>query len=170
MTFVLISTLGRSSAFQRRGFSQKSAPARLPSHLKPSFYEIRLMPHIDPANDDWRIEGYVNIHITAVNNSLHGIPSVISSRNITLHSMEIDGITTDTVNVTRVVNSGGQDRLTVTEVTFEPEHDFLIIHLEDDLIPGDEYSVEIKFLATLNDKLLGFYRSKYSHRGTERSE
>jgi hypothetical protein len=59
-----------AEGLQRGGKSKsnvttKAAPARLPTHLKPSFYDVRLLPHIDPANDDWRIEGEVKIYVTA---------------------------------------------------------------------------------------------------------
>ncbi len=105
---------------------------------------------------------------------------------MTLHAVQIDGITPESVNVTRRVSTrqnqqllvnGTEDemvelmaqQLTVAEVTFEPENDFVVIHLGDELVPGEEYQVSIRFVATLNDQLLGFYRSKYEHQGSERS-
>lgn len=52
--------------------------------------------------------------------------------------------------------------LLIKEQTIDTAKQFYIIHSRQTLKAGKQYVVEFKFVGTLNDSLVGFYRSSYT--------
>ncbi|CAG0923780.1 unnamed protein product [Notodromas monacha] len=123
-----------------------SLAQRIPTHLKPIHYNIRLFPSFET----FLIDGRVSIELK----------SMSPSRNVTLHAVDISGITAETVSF--CTDSGNCTK--VNEVTYESAGSFMIFHLDQETEVDVTYVLEIpNFQAELNNKLKGFYRSSYRH-------
>ncbi|CAG0894458.1 unnamed protein product [Darwinula stevensoni] len=115
---------------------------RLPRHLFPLEYHLRLMPKFDPVNG-FPIDGRVEILVECRENG----------RNVTLHARNM------TFYEVRVL---GSDReFDVLDVEYDNERSFVILHLDQDLVANESYAVLIEFRAELTTDLAGLYRSTY---------
>ncbi|CAG0923988.1 unnamed protein product [Notodromas monacha] len=145
---VLATTMSPSTASP----PQLLKDVRLPTHLKPLMYDVRLLPFVEEA-ENWRIDGYVKVYMSCTS----------PGRNVTLHLLEI--VVDESSIIVENVDSGA--RVTVTDIGYDKARQFMTVNLGEDLRPGMQYSLEIgKFDAVLNDQLAGFYRSKYEHQGS----
>jgi hypothetical protein len=128
---------------------------RLPTHLVPVLYEVRLLPHVS-AEKDWRIEGAVKIFVRCV---------AAGGRNVTVHVHEI-AIDEGRVSV---ANHDTGERLTVTGFERDDARQFWRVNVDKEFEVGMLYVLDVpSFNATLNDQLAGFYRSRYDHAGQSR--
>ncbi|XP_075213531.1 aminopeptidase N-like isoform X4 [Lycorma delicatula] len=66
------------------------------------------------------------------------------------------------------ITDKSQEILTILNVTLIPFNDFLIIKLQEVLITGQKYLINIQFSAALRESLKGYYRSSYVDRDTDR--
>lgn len=66
------------------------------------------------------------------------------------------------------ITDKSQEILTILNVTLIPFNDFLIIKLQEVLITGQKYLINIPFSAALRESLKGYYRSSYVDRDTDR--
>ncbi|XP_037773484.1 aminopeptidase N-like [Penaeus monodon] len=119
---------------------------RLPPSLKPLRYLIRLQPFV---NGNFSIFGFMEVEMEVLE----------TTSNITLHMLDI--ITkNDTV---KVLASGGleQRQVEIKSQHYDPVRQFYVAQMEEKLMKGKRYTLQMEFLAYLNDQLYGFYRSTY---------
>ncbi|XP_050685905.1 aminopeptidase N-like isoform X1 [Eriocheir sinensis] len=121
---------------------------RLPDTLKPLAYQVKLQPFI---NGNFTIDGYVFLEMQVVK------PTSV----ITLHIVDI--IThNDTVKVTSRPSPEGPEReIVVSKQEYDPEREFYIATLEEELEVNHLIDISMSFTGLLNDQLKGFYRSSY---------
>lgn len=123
---------------------KKVTDVRIPRHLTPEKYSLKLVPFIIP--DNFTIKGYVEIDMLCVE----------AGQNITLHSADID-IQNDTV----IVQKKNGNNLGIQSYSYDKDREFFIVKLGSMLQKGERYQIKIHFTAYLKDNLKGFYRSKY---------
>lgn len=123
---------------------------RLPTSLLPDLYTVRLMPFIQ--DDNFTIAGQVWLLLNCTQ----------TTRNITLH---IQDITIHEADV-QVQEADTNQTIGVVEHKYDEDRDFYIVMLDQDLEEGKQYRIYIPFTGELNDKLRGFYRSKYTDSAT----
>ena len=122
---------------------------RLPSHLFPLEYHLRLMPKFDPLNG-FPIEGRVEILVGCRTNG----------RNVTLHARNM------TFYEVRILSSDREFK--VLDVEYDNEKSFVILHLDQDLVANESYAVLIEFRAELTTDLAGLYRCTYREQNVSR--
>ena len=129
------------------GTSSQPAPPdiRLPRHLAPEAYRLRVLPLFEEGNFSFSGEVTVTLRADA------------AGGNVTLHVSQLL-VYNDSVTVLDVT----EDReVAIARLQHDTEREFLVVLLEEQVVPGHRYSVTVKFSGTLNDKLAGFYRSSY---------
>jgi Peptidase M1 N-terminal domain len=130
-------------------FSESSnLDIRLPREVVPFFYSIQLLPILEQ-NLLENVSGYEEILLQCKRDS----------RNITLHSKDI------AINKVQVVELETARPIAVLYTTNDSTLDFLIIHLEQSLVAGNEYQLSINFAPILRDDMRGLYRSSYEENG-----
>ncbi|CAB4066589.1 ANPEP [Lepeophtheirus salmonis] len=134
----------------------KITDVRLPTHLKPELYVIRLLPFLEPGN--FTIDGHIKIDFKCIEDG---------SKNITLHSFDIDVNTESLV----VKKKGSDTPIGVESTNYDKEREFFITILSESLEKkGVDYEMEMKFTGILGDNLKGFYRSSYKTEDTNELE
>jgi len=117
---------------------------RLPTNIKPSRYEVFLIPFLIP--DNFTIAGEVNIDADITD----------PTTNITLHINDIT-IHEDEVTVTTIDDNS----VTIVGHGYDELRQFYIINLDQEL-SQTSVKIHIKWTGNLNDELAGFYRSSYT--------
>ncbi|XP_050303200.1 aminopeptidase N-like [Anthonomus grandis grandis] len=121
---------------------------RLPKNVLPESYRLEIItPFGEEGNFEY--EGTVLIETSCVQ----------TTSNITLHSKDLT-IDENAVSI-RDATSKVSKAVKGLKITYEKDHDFLIIHLNEPLIEDHRYEIYIPFKGILNDGLAGFYRSSY---------
>ena len=128
---------------------------RLPVHLKPDLYVVKLIPFVIP--DNFTIKGHAEITMEC---------KVGGTDNVTLHIADID-LDTDSV---RVFDDNSGKKLGVLKHSFDKDREFYIAKLNTKLIEGNNYTIKMDFVAKLGDNLKGFYRSSYTDTNTGKKE
>eukprot|EP00092_Neocalanus_flemingeri_P026889 GFUD01029145.1.p1 GENE.GFUD01029145.1~~GFUD01029145.1.p1 ORF type:complete len:1053 (+),score=224.11 GFUD01029145.1:199-3357(+) len=122
---------------------------RLPTNVKPSRYQLYLIPFIVP--DNFTISGHVEIQLDVSeptdNITLHIYDITIHERDVTV--LKEDG------SMVEIVGHG-----------YDEERQFYIIQLAEAV--SSQLSVSIFFTGVLNDELAGFYRSSYTEDGQKK--
>ncbi|ROT77106.1 Aminopeptidase N [Penaeus vannamei] len=143
---------GESAGVPNSSGAISEAATRLPLSLKPLHYLIRLQPFV---NGNFSVFGYMEVEMEALE----------PTSNITLHMLDI--ITkNNTVKVkvlVLVLHSGGveQRQVGIKRHHYDPVRQFYVAHMDEELIKGERYTLQMEFLGYLNDQLRGFYRSTY---------
>jgi puromycin-sensitive aminopeptidase len=114
-------------------------PFRLPTHVVPSAYRIRLEPDLDAARFDGTVEIDARVEEATFDVALNAVD--LELRSVQIHQ------------------ASGPSRS--GQVALDAEHDRATLHFDDELAVGD-YVISIAFAGTLNDQLVGFYRSTYT--------
>ncbi len=129
---------------------------RLPRHLMPSNYNVELTPIIEET--DFTIPGKATI--TFVYDSASELSS-FDRQKIYMHSKEI-AINLSSVKVSVTTASDPTPRnIPIEAHEFDLDREFYIIRT-DRSIADTTVQVYVEFTSQLNDKLVGFYRSKYT--------
>jgi hypothetical protein len=126
---------------------------RLPSHLEPYFYNLRLLPWFE-GPDKFHSDGRVEIDFVCV----------AASDNVTLNQFDLI-IDEESVEV---VDAGNGRKLGVTGSRYDNVAEFYVVQLGEQLVPGRHYRIVLEFVSHLNDLLAGFYRSYYQYKGETR--
>lgn len=121
---------------------------RLPDSIVPIHYDVELQPLLPPCSRAFALHGKVSVNITAIK----------STNMIVFHS---DNITVDEKSIKLSSHSDDTEAPQYDRSTVDDKNTFFIIYLKNNLQAGKEYSVFMKFEGWINDKLHGFYRSKY---------
>jgi puromycin-sensitive aminopeptidase len=114
-------------------------PFRLPTHVVPSAYRIRLEPDLGAARFDGTVE--IDLRIEEATNDV-----ALNAVDLVFGAVEIRG-------------AGGTSR--TGHVELDAEHERATLRFDEELPEGD-YVVSIAFAGTLNDQLVGFYRSTFT--------
>ena len=120
---------------------------RLPGTAIPIDYIIQLTPDLDETSKkNFTFEGIVEIKIKVEK----------ESANVTLHSKDLD------ISSATLISPEAEYK---TNVTLEPERDFLIITKQVGKIAAGEHTLKIIYSGILNNNMRGFYRSSYENDG-----
>ena len=130
---------------------QKVRDVRLPTHLLPEKYVVKLVPFIIP--DNYTIKGYSEAYLNCEQ----------EGTNITLHIAEMT-IDEDSVVIEEV---GGGESFRVSQHKYDKDREFYIAQLDRSMKPGKQYVIKMHFTAILRDGLKGFYRSTYKNENGE---
>nr|XP_027211530.1 glutamyl aminopeptidase-like [Penaeus vannamei] len=119
---------------------------RLPQSLRPIHYLIQLQPFV---NGNFRILGYMKVEVEVLD----------TTSNIILHMLDIIA-KNDTV---KVLTSGSveQRQVGIRSQQYDPVRQFYVVQMEEELMKGQTYTLQMEFLGYLNDQLRGFYSSSY---------
>jgi len=121
-----------------RPVGDPSAAHRLPHHIVPRRYDLRLAPDLGAA----RFDGHVRIAGEAV----QAVDQVV------LHAVELQ------IDEAAVEDAEGRQ---AASVRWQPELERVVLELPRLLAPGNVV-IEARFAGTLNDQLHGFYRSTFT--------
>jgi aminopeptidase N len=119
-----------------RGPQLSDNPFRLPRHVTPSHYAIRLDLDFEKLN----FKGDVSIEI-GVSRTTDEI--VLNAADLEIESVEL-----------------GPGGARVTGVSFDGEYEMMTVSLDTPIRPGS-YSLDISYRGTINDQLKGLYQSVY---------
>ena len=144
---VLLVTVAGATPIRNSGDGSKDPEKPsyyLPKNVKPTNYNIKLIPHI--IVDNFTFEGESVIDITVIESFTH---------QIILHAKDLNF----DKNFTSLTNA---KNITVKPVTTElnDEIEVVIFHFNDSITHG-RYKLHLKYIGVLNNKLTGFYRSSY---------
>ncbi|CAH1790124.1 unnamed protein product, partial [Owenia fusiformis] len=118
---------------------EKKPFQRLPNDVSPVNYDLRLIPNIEK----FTFEGEEDISVQVKN----------ATSKVLMNSVEIA--------VQSVQYTGeGQDITEGVDVTYQEEDETITLNFPQELKVGSG-TLKIKFTGELNDKMKGFYRSKY---------
>lgn len=128
---------------QARMFMKKSEKkkVRLPSHIRPIRYKITIKPDLDA----FVFEGKEDISISIGK----------STRSITLHSAELEILSVEYI--------AGKSSMT-GNVSYADAEELATFTFPKNIQKGKGI-LKISFTGILNDKMRGFYRSRYEHGG-----
>jgi len=141
------------SSAQVKKTEKKVTDVRLPLHLVPEQYNLKLIPFIK--QDNFTIDGYVEISMLCMH----------EGANITLHSKD-----TEIQNKTVKVEDNQGNNVGISRYSYDHGREFFILHLTKNLEKGTRYTVKITFTAFLRDNLKGFYRSEYDDKESGKKE
>nr|CAD7396262.1 unnamed protein product [Timema cristinae] len=118
----------------------------LPTSVVPIHYDIKLIPYLD--DDNFTFDGEVNIKVRA-----EDVTDVI-----TLHQNDTI-IEESSVTVTDLITN---INLIIVNQTYEALYHFYRLHLEENLLVGREYEINIKYKGYLRDDMQGLFKSSYT--------
>ena len=124
----------------------KARDVRLPLHLIPEGYRVRLLPDLQE-DGDFTFSGEVTMTLLAAS----------AGRNVTVHVKDLV-VENDTIAVR---DTSADSDLRVSGVKYDADREFLVILLPRDVKPQHRYDVTIRYTGNLKNKLSGFYRSSY---------
>ncbi len=124
--------------------STKQISVRLPEHIKPIRYELTLKPDLDA----FVFEGWETINLEVGK----------ATKNVTLHSKNL--------NIEKAEWVKGEAEVWAAKITYQEKNDTATLVFPKSL-PKGKSKIRLVFRGVLNDKLHGFYRSKYAHNGRE---
>ena len=113
-------------------------PFRLPRHVVPTHYDIRLEPDLDTV----RFDGSVGIDIDVA----------VSTDTIVLNTADID------IKSATLLSPSGS--IAVAEMSYDEEYERVTLVLDATAAPGS-YRLEIEHSGIINDQLRGLYKSVY---------
>lgn len=113
----------------------------LPNDTIPLSYTLKMMPNLA---GDFSFEGQViiEVYVKRVSKTIY-----LHSKNLVIKSAQI--------------TKSGSNRNLFPSVALDPDNEMLILESRVDLEQNATYKVDIAFKGTLNDNMLGFYRSSY---------
>ncbi|KAK2704396.1 aminopeptidase N-like [Artemia franciscana] len=115
---------------------------RLPRHVLPDSYEIKILPFLKDQN--FTFNGEVAIRITCYT----------PSNNITLHYNDI------AIKNVKVASQDSQE-LKIMSTSYNSDFHQFTIFLESDLEVNKQYVISITYNGNINNDLEGFYRASY---------
>ncbi len=117
---------------------------RLPSHIKPEHYLLTIKPDLEA--------------FTFAGEEIITLSLSKPVKEITLHSKELD------IEVAEII---GKQVTFAQKISYDEKAETATFHFSKPL-PKGKIKLQLVFRGILNDKLRGFYRSKYSHEGKEK--
>lgn len=127
---------------------------RLPRHLIPRHYTVRLLPHVLDEKENATLDGSVQIDVRCIQDT----PQIF------LHAV---GIRVNLESI-KVYDRGSKERFFVQNITEDVDNQFVILHIRRKyLVKGANYVLAMNFIGRLNnqDHSRGFYRLRYMEAG-----
>ncbi|NWZ36876.1 AMPN Aminopeptidase, partial [Brachypodius atriceps] len=125
---------------------------RLPTTLKPEFYEVSLQPFLQPdANDMYIFKGNSSVVFTCEE----------ATDLILIHSNKLNYTMQGSFHATLQAEDGGTAPA-ISNTWLETPTQYLVVQLETPLQQGQRYRLSSSFTGELADDLAGFYRSEYT--------
>jgi len=124
--------------------SSQTNSVRLSKNIVPLLYDLELVALTDLT--DFTFDGKVMITLEVLEKKLN---------SITCHSAEIK------IDATEVKFEGNGSTVKAKSVTFDTKNETVTFQFEDELPEGKGVLAINKYTGVLNDKMRGFYRSKY---------
>ncbi|XP_042194526.1 aminopeptidase Q [Callorhinchus milii] len=121
--------------------------SRLPSSLMPSHYQVEVWPRLEPG------EGGVYLFSGQVNVTLR---CRLETRVVLIHSKELKY---------SGVGISPRGAPAVQDTWVEAVNEFLVIELESDLQPGQDYTLQLNYSGQLVEEPTGLYISHYLDQG-----
>ena len=118
---------------------------RLPAHVKPQRYKIMLKPDLD----NFTFYGEETIYLTLEK----------PTKEITLHAVELDVKSVEWIHKGKESWGG--------KVKYDKKAETTILTFSKNLEKG-KGELKLNFKGVLNDKMRGFYRSRYVHEGSNK--
>ncbi len=115
---------------------------RLPVHIKPERYKIMLKPDLE----QFSFEGEETIYLILEK----------STKQITLHSVDLEILSADWIHKSKEVWAG--------KISYDQKAETATLTFPKNLEKGKGELI-LKFKGILNDKMRGFYRSRFEHSG-----
>lgn len=151
--------------FQSAVLTVKTTPelvkdVRLPKTFEPVSYDVYLTPFL--VVDNFTVEGHVDIRLKVKEGSkVKGSEAEVAKADaqydrITVHAYKIT-IYENTVNL----KQDEQGQVKVKGHGYDQEREFYTVHLDRELVPGQEVTLSMDFQSLLSNDLSGFYRSDY---------
>ncbi|CAG5041327.1 unnamed protein product [Parnassius apollo] len=128
----------------------KVTDVRLPKYVKPDRYYLKLTPYIYEGN--FTFDGEISIILTVKN----------ETKQITFHGVEL------TYHSIKLIKKEDGGEVKIVERTEDIPRQFQILILDEPLIAGKQYYLNITYTGILNDNLHGFYRSSYEDQKVKR--
>ncbi|KAL9645337.1 hypothetical protein ABK040_002536 [Willaertia magna] len=130
----------------------------LPSNLKPLTYNLKITPNLKDFT--FKVEEEIKLSIQQDPSSVTQI--IANAKDLKVHHASL------------YVNN--QLKHNFQNITYDKENDYVIFHLENDknlkdvlnLQVNDVFTLSLTLTGELNDKMTGFYRSKYYKEGEEK--
>jgi len=119
---------------------------RLPKHTTPTNYKLKLQPNLN----DFTFSGQVSVQLH-INEE---------TSQIKMNSADL------VINESSLVHSK-QGVVSIKDCRYNVQEETYIIDFEQSLTPGSA-NLSMKFTGELNDKMKGFYRSKYTVNGVDK--
>ncbi|NXL72438.1 AMPN Aminopeptidase, partial [Leptocoma aspasia] len=125
---------------------------RLPSTLKPEFYEVSLQPFLKPdANNMYIFKGNSSVVFMCEE----------ATNLILIHSKKLNYTMQGSFHATLQAEDGGKTPA-ITRTWLETPTQYLVVQLGAPLQQGQRYRLSSSFTGELADDLAGFYRSEYT--------
>src|SRR6266568_335038 len=123
--------------------TDSEATYRLPRSVTPSRYDLTLEPSLDTASFEGQQAIAVTVHepVTEI---------VLNAKELAVLDGSLEAADGSAIDLEKVVLDAGSERVT--------------LGLADTATPG-EWSLRLRFRGTLNDRMVGFYRSRYDDEG-----
>ncbi|XP_062924747.1 aminopeptidase Q-like isoform X1 [Mobula hypostoma] len=140
-------------------FSGRQGPwnnSRLPSTLIPRNYQLELWPRLVPGQQELEnFLGQVNVTVTCKE----------ETEIILLHSQQLNysGVA---VSARR---SGLLFSLTILDIWLEVQNQYLVIELNDTLVPGQDYTIQANYSGQMTEKSTGLSINSYLEWGINKS-
>lgn len=129
---------------------QTVSDVRLPLNVKPDTYYLKLTPYIFEGN--FTFDGEISIVVTVKN----------ETKQITFHGVDL------TYHSIKVLKKENGKEIRILSRTEDVPRQFQILLLEEPLVAGKQYYLNISYTGILNDNLHGFYRSSYEEKRVKR--
>ncbi|NXI97345.1 AMPN Aminopeptidase, partial [Psophia crepitans] len=125
---------------------------RLPTTLRPEFYEVTLQPFLTPdANNMYIFKGNSSVVFVCVE----------ATDLILIHSNKLNYTMQDSFHTSlQAVDTSSVPKISKTWL--ETTTQYLVVQLDGQLQPGQRYRLTSSFQGELADDLSGFYRSEYT--------
>ncbi len=122
---------------------------RLPTHLKPFYYEISIKSFIGSmyAEKSFKFDGNINISFTCLN----------STDKIVLHIKDLE-IKNETLKLTHS-NEIIEANLSWTN---DFDREFMIINLNKECVKFNNYTLHMLYTGEISENLAGYYQSSYA--------
>eukprot|EP00871_Galdieria_phlegrea_P002558 jgi/Galph1/3302/GphlegSOOS_G1969.1 len=136
--------------------TEKSNRMLLPQTVRPKHYKLFFEPELEfPSQPSTNSEGQSGKKDLQFQGSVDIALEVNSPVDtVTLHALELD-----LKEAWLTVNAN--KKVTVKNISYDEEQQTATLHLTEPLKSGNDVSLHIDFVGTLNDKMAGFYRSSY---------
>lgn len=130
---------------------------RLPTNIKPTYYDITLQPIFNTSNDEsFTFKG---ISVIELNVKEPTDKIIFHARNLNISSASIEILT----------NPYAEPSLNITNIIYDEveQRDFVTLILNKNVSLDVPLRLTLNYIGKLNDDLRGFYRSSYKNEAGE---